>query len=158
MHAGFRKGARRDRRALLGRDDHQDKIATLDLLGALERQPLTTPATGAVIDASIFIASMVATVGTGLDLVALADLTVTTPSNGAATCPGFVVSAFSASATSDRDRRGRARGPGRSWPLIVHITVRMPRSSALADRLQPEDQRLPPCRSRPSCSSPGCSP
>jgi hypothetical protein len=59
----------------------------------------------------------------GLDAVALGDRSVTTPSNGAGTWPGFEVSAFSCAATSAATDSSRTL-TGRSWPLIVHITVR----------------------------------
>ena len=48
----------------------------------------TVPATGAVIAASIFIASMVATVAPASTWSPSATTGVTTPANGAATCPG----------------------------------------------------------------------
>ena len=73
------------------------------------------PALGAVMVASIFIASIVATVCAGLDGVALGDAGVTTPANGAATCPGLAGSAFSAAdvgghrAVAHLDRGGTAR-------------------------------------------------
>ena len=41
---------------------HQDEVAALDPLGAVQREPPTVLSTGAVIEASIFIASIVATV------------------------------------------------------------------------------------------------
>ncbi len=110
------------------------------------------PATGAVMEASIFIASMVATVAPASTVSPSAATIVTTPSNGAATCPGLDVSAFStvgASAATDLSRTLT----GRSWPLIVHITDRMPRSSASLTACSPKISRLP-SESSTWCSSP----
>ena len=81
------------------------------------------PATGAVIEASIFIASMVATVSPAATWSPSATTIVTTPWNGAATWPGLAGSAFSAAATSEATLRSRTL-IGRSWPLMVAITVR----------------------------------
>jgi hypothetical protein len=83
----------------------------------------TVPSTGAVIEASIFIASMVATTSPAETLSPSPTTVVTTPWNGAATCPGLDGSAFSAAATSDATARSRTL-IGRSWPLIVAITLR----------------------------------
>jgi hypothetical protein len=47
----------------------------------------TTPATGVVIDASIFMASMLATASPAATLSPARTITVTTTPNGAATCP-----------------------------------------------------------------------
>ncbi len=58
------------------------------------------PSTGAVIDASIFIASIVATVSPAATVSPSETVMVTTPWNGAATWPGCEVSAFSVAATS----------------------------------------------------------
>ena len=52
--------------------------------------------------------------------------------------------------------RSRTR-MGRSWPLMVHITVRMPRSSGLPIACRPR-MRLTPLPIRATCSSPGVSP
>ena len=81
------------------------------------------PEIGAVIDASIFIASIVATVAPASTLSPSATARVTTPSNGAATCPGLLVSARSACGTSADTEWSRTL-IGRSWPLMVAITVR----------------------------------
>ena len=65
---------------------HDDEVTALDLLAAPIASRSTVPPVGAVIAASIFMASMVATVSAGRDVVALGhDLSVTTPANGAAT-------------------------------------------------------------------------
>src|ERR687894_2733209 len=113
----------------------------------------TVPATGAVIAASIFIASMVATVAPASTSSPSATAGVTTPANGAATCPGWCGSARSATLTSTWIEVSRTR-IGRNWPLMVHITVRMPRSSGapIADRPR---NRLTPLPIRAMCSSPG---
>ena len=74
-------------------------------------------------EASIFIASMVATVSPAATLAPSSTTTVTTPWNGAATCPGCAGSAFSAALTSAETLRSRTL-IGRSWPLMVAITVR----------------------------------
>ena len=83
----------------------------------------TVPSTGAVIEASIFIASMVATVSPAETWSPSSTATVTTPWNGAATCPGCDGSAFSAAATSAATDSSRTL-IGRSWPLRVAITAR----------------------------------
>ena len=88
----------------------------------------TVPLTGAVIEASIFIASIVATVAPASTVSPGSTTTLTTPSNGAATWPGFDGSARSADGASDSTDRSRTL-TGRSCPLIVHSTVRIPRSS-----------------------------
>src|SRR4029077_14544078 len=88
---------------------------------------LTLPALGAVIAASIFIASMVAIVCPASTVASTDTATVTTPANGAATWSGFDWSAFSAAGTSAATLRSRTT-TGRSWPFRMHITVRMPRS------------------------------
>jgi len=73
--------------------------------------------------ASIFIASIVATVSPAFTLSPTATAMVTTPWNGAAIWPGTDGSAFSAAAASASTERSRT-GIGRIWPLIVHMTVR----------------------------------
>ena len=100
----------------------------------------TAPATGVVIAASIFIASIVATVCAGRDLVVLGrhqrdDARRTAPRRG----PVSVGSAFSAAATSTVTDRSRT-WIGRSWPLSVHITVRRPRSSTSPTASSADDQ------------------
>ena len=81
------------------------------------------PAFGAVIAASIFMASIVATVSPAATVSPSATSTVTAPWNGAATWPGWPGSAFSAAATSAATCWSRT-GSGRSCPLMVAITVR----------------------------------
>ena len=90
---------------------------------------VTVPARGAVIDASIFIASIVATVRPCSTVAPLSTASVTTPANGAATWPGFARSAFSAGFVSTSTLRSRTV-TGRIWPLRVVTTVRMPWASA----------------------------
>ena len=117
---------------------------------------LTVPALGAVIAASIFIASIVAMVCPAVDLVADGHTEVTTPANGAAMWPGLARSAFSAVGTVSAMLRSRT-STGRSWPLMVHITVRMPRSSASPIASSPMSSSTP----RSSCDAvlvPGRSP
>ncbi len=60
-----------------------------------------------MIAASIFIASMVATVSPALTSSPTATTGVTTPWKGAPTCPGSAGSAFSAAATSAETPRSR---------------------------------------------------
>jgi hypothetical protein len=76
-----------------------------------------------VIEASIFIASMVATVWPSSTASPSATATVTTPANGAATCAGFYRSAFSAALTLVATDASRTV-VGRSWPLRLVSTVR----------------------------------
>ena len=83
----------------------------------------TVPATGAVIAASIFIASIVASVSPAATCWPFSTTTVTTPWNGAATWPGSEGSAFSAAATSEATEVSRTL-TGRIWPLSSAITVR----------------------------------
>jgi hypothetical protein len=87
-----------------------------------------TPALCAVIAASIFIASMVAMVCPAATSSPTATPMVTTPANRAAMWSGLVRSAFSAVGTMSAMLRSRTT-TGRSWPLMMHITVRRPRSS-----------------------------
>ena len=94
-----------------------------------------------MIDASIFIASMVATVSPAATVSPSATLMVTTPWNGAATWPGLDVSAFSVAATSAAMLVSRT-AIGRSWPLMVAITRAVAALVGLADRLEAEQQRL----------------
>ena len=92
----------------------------------------------------------------GLDLVARGDVTVTTPANGAAMWSGLVRSAFSAAGTSLAMLRSRT-STGRSWPLRMHITVRMPRSSGSETASSPISSSTPRSSST-RCSSPWRSP
>ena len=78
--------------------------------------------------ASIFIASIVATVWPASTASPSATCSVTTPANGAATWRGLPRSAFSAALTSVATAASRTE-TGRSWPFSVVITVRKPRSS-----------------------------
>ena len=120
--------------------DHQDEVAALDLGDRRRaRAAATVPATGAVIAASIFIASMVATVAPASTWSPSATVTVTTPANGAATCPGLAGSAFSATLTStliecvaDPDRAQLAVDGAHHGPHAALVRA--------ADRLQAEDQ------------------
>ncbi len=89
---------------------------------------LTVPARWAVMDASIFIASIVATVWPAETRSPSSTWRVTTPANGAATCRSSSGSAFSAGLTSVVMEVSRT-DTGRSWPLRVASTVRKPRSS-----------------------------
>ena len=73
-----------------------------------------------MIEASIFIASMVATCAPASTVSPSATERVTTPANGAATCPGSLRSAFSVGGTSDVTDRSRT-DTGRSWSFIVHV-------------------------------------
>ena len=116
----------------------------------------TVPAVDAVIDASIFIASIVATVAPASTVSPSATCSVTTPANGAATCFGLPFSAFSVAGTSDAIERSRI-WMGRSWPFSVDITVRMPRSSASPIASSSMSSRTPGSRST-AYSSPGRSP
>jgi hypothetical protein len=89
----------------------------------VQPQLLTVPATGAVIEASIFIASIVATVA-GLDLVALGDDGSPRPGTARRRGRASRVGLLGGTWRRRRRRSGRAPLTGRSWPLIVHITVR----------------------------------
>ncbi len=111
------------------------------------------PPIGAVIEASIFIASMVATGCPAATSSPAATDSETTPANGAATCPGWVVSARSAAATCTVIERSRTR-TGRNCPFRVHITRRMPRSSASLIESSAAMIRRPRSSSI-TCSSPG---
>ena len=84
---------------------------------------MTVPAWGAVIEASIFIASMVATTSPAATSSPFATLSVTTPWNGAATWLGSFGSAFSVAGTSAATWVSRML-IGRIWPLISAITER----------------------------------
>ena len=106
--------------------------------------------------ASIFMASIEATGWPAATVSPTADLSVTTPENGAATCPGFEVSAFSAGRVSTLMLRSRTN-TGRSCPLRVVITVRMPLSSASPIASSPTYSCTPGSISA-TCSSPGFSP
>ena len=64
---------------------------------------------------------------------------MTTPANGAATWSGLARSAFSAVGISLAMLRSRTT-TGRSWPLKMHITVRMPRSSGSEIASKPDQQ------------------
>ena len=112
----------------------------------------TVPATGVVMEASIFIASMVATVSPAATSWPFSTITVTVPWNGAATWPGSPGSAFSAAATAADTVRSRTL-TGRIWPLMVHITVRKPRSSGSLTASRPRS-RVCPSASRTVCSAP----
>ena len=76
-----------------------------------------------MIDASIFIASMVATVCPAVTVSPSATCSVTTPANGAATWFGLVRSAFSAALTSVATDSSRT-DTGRSCPFSVASTLR----------------------------------
>ncbi|COW38112.1 Uncharacterised protein [Mycobacterium tuberculosis] len=78
--------------------------------------------------------------------------TVTTPANGAAMCPGLPRSAFSAAGTALAMLRSRT-STGRSCPLRMHITVRMPRSSGSEMASSPINSSTPRS-SFTRCSSP----
>ena len=86
------------------------------------------PARGAVMDASIFMASMVAMGWAATIESPSATVRVTTPENGAATCDGSLRSAFSAAGACAATERSRT-DTGRSCPLRMPITVRIPASS-----------------------------
>jgi hypothetical protein len=79
--------------------------------------------------ASIFIASIVAIAWPASTVSPAATFSVTTPENGAGTCPGLPGSAFSADFSSTAMLRSRT-AMGRIWPLRVVMTLRMPFSSA----------------------------
>ena len=81
------------------------------------------PSLGAVIEASIFIASIVATVSPALTVSPAETATVTAPWNGASTWPGLPGSAYSAAATSEATDVSRML-IGRIWPLMVAMTLR----------------------------------
>ncbi len=83
----------------------------------------TIPLRGAVIAASIFMASIVATVSPAETCWPSVTTRVTAPANGAATWPGLFRSAFSAAGTSLAMERSRT-DTGRNWPLRMHMTVR----------------------------------
>ena len=100
------------------------------------------PATGVVIAASIFMASTVATVCPASTTSPTTTTGVTAPANGAATWPGWVGSAFSAVRASTSTARSRT-WIGRSWPLRVNITVRIPRSSGVPIASRPTSSRTP---------------
>ncbi len=116
----------------------------------------TVPDFGAVMAASIFIASMVATVAPASTWSPSATARVTTPAKGAATWFGLARSAFSVAGTSEAAARSRT-WIGRSWPFRVAITVRMPRSSASPIAWSSISSRTPGSRSTPY-SLPGRSP
>ena len=105
-----------------------------------------------MIAASIFIASIVATVCAGLDLVALGRHQRDHAGERCRDVPGSAGSAFSAALTSTLTERSRT-WIGRSWPFSVHITVRMPRSSASPIASSPRIRRTPRSSST-TCSSP----
>lgn len=116
----------------------------------------TRPAFGTVMVASIFMASMVATVAPAATSSPSATARVTTPANGAATWPGLERSAFSVTGMSEEAALSRI-WIGRSWPFSVDITVRMPRSSASPTASRPMRSRTPGSRST-AYSLPGPSP
>jgi hypothetical protein len=89
---------------------------------------VTAPVRGAVIAASIFIASIVATVSPADTDWPTSAVNVTAPANGAARCDRSPRSAFSAVGASAEIPLSRT-DTGRSCPLRMHITVRMPASS-----------------------------
>ncbi len=76
-----------------------------------------------MIEASIFIASIVATVWPADTASPSATCSVTTPANGAAMCFGFARSAFSVAFTSVSTDVSRTV-VGRSCPFSVASTVR----------------------------------
>ncbi len=84
---------------------------------------LTVPERCTVIDASIFIASMVATVWPSSTLSPSATDSVTTPANGAARCAGLARSAFSVAFTSLSIDSSRTV-TGRRCPFRVVSTLR----------------------------------
>ena len=97
-----------------------------------------------MIAASIFIASMVAMVCPASTWSPAPALTVTTPANGApGVWSGLDRSAFSAVGMSLAMLRSRTT-TGRGWPLRMHITVRVPRSSGVRDRFQPDQHGSTP--------------
>ena len=116
----------------------------------------TTPATRVVMDASIFIASIVATMAPAATRSPTDTTGVTTPPKGAATCPAVRGSALFGPECRPSPERSLT-AIRRSWPLIVHMTVRMPLWSGSLDRLHPE-MRVFPSSISTSCSSAGCSP
>ncbi len=116
----------------------------------------TVPATALVMDASIFIASMVAIVPPASTASPTATVTVTAPANGAAIWPATAGSAFSAALTSLTTLLSRI-STGRDCPLSVHITVRMPFSSTSETASSEAISRTPFSRAI-TCSWPRCRP
>ena len=91
--------------------------------------------------ASIFIASMVATVWPASTSSPSATCSVTTPANGAATWPRVAAVGLLGGLDVGGDRRGRAPAPAAAARSASDITVRKPRSSGSRDRLQLDEQR-----------------
>ena len=118
-----------------GRGDDEDEVPALDLLVPRDREPLDGAADRAVMLASIFIASIVATTPPG-STTSSATVGVTTPANGA-DVPGIRGVRLSAALTSADTERSRTC-TGRNWPLRVHMTVRMPCRSASPTELRPQ--------------------
>ena len=116
----------------------------------------TVPATGVVIAASIFMASMVATGWPATTDAPTSTFSVTTPEKGAATWPGRAASAFSAVLVSTFTERSRTF-TGRSWPFSVVMTVRSPFSSTSPMASRPTNSRTPLSIST-TCSVPGWRP
>ncbi len=114
------------------------------------------PERGAVTAASIFIASIVATVSPAVTVSPSAATRVTTPANGAARCDGSLLSAFSVVGTSAEIERSRT-DTGRNCPLRMHITVRIPASSGSLIASSPISSSTP-FSSCTRCSSPCRSP
>ncbi len=112
----------------------------------------TVPAIGAVIAASIFIASIDATGWPASTVAPSSTDTVTTPENGAPTCPLRDGSAFSTELTFTSTERSRT-STGRSWPLRVAMTVRMPASSMSPIASSPT-YRVMPLSISTTCSAP----
>ena len=111
------------------------------------------PPTGVVIAASIFIASIDATCCPASTVSPSATLSVTTPENGAATCPGWVgirllgrlaLDGDAAVAHEDRSQLPVERRHDGAHALVV----------GLADRLEPDEQVRRPGRSSTECSTP----
>ena len=93
-------------------------------------------------EASIFMASIVATESPAETVSPSETVTVTAPANGAATWPGWDVSAFSVSTACDFTDSSRISSR-RSWPLRVTMTVRMPFSSGSEMACRVTSRRTP---------------
>ena len=100
----------------------------------------TVPATGVVIEASIFIASIVATVSPAATCCPFSTMTVTVPWKGAATWPGSPASAFSAAATAEEMLRSRMLERSQLPVEGAHHGAEAA-LVRLADGLEPEQQR-----------------
>ena len=136
-----------------GRGDHEDEVAALYLLVvALMASRSTVPQTAAVMLASIFIASMVATTAPASTVSPSSTVRVTTPANGAATWPCLAGSAFSADLTSAVTERSRTwHGPELAVDRAHHGAQPCRSASPIACR--PSSSRLPGSMST-SCSGP----